>query len=391
MLELARHWLKSPTFDAILQRHAPETGYTYPMLRFGFDRMFAHWHLEAWRELIQQQAPSLCQKIPLERWLDASIDSEQRAAWLGRPSRKLFLVTASTVPSASLQDALLPLILPFTVTVRPAHNLVALFEALIDDMRQAAPILGTRLSVCRCGHDNDALQAALREHDMVSVSGSDISIAHYKTRCEALGIGMIAYGHKLSAIALPAGDFLELDTQDCANIACDATVWDQTGCLSPKCLFIDAPPDKASTFAQKLCHHLDAIAARLPEISPNMQDLTLRNSAIQTAVFDGASVYRGKVNHDLIFLHPPHAPFEPVLLPRCLNIYLTPDPIASSTLLAPYGQALGTKTPLTDQQKAELSKSGYHYFPRLGAMQDPPLAWCRDGIGSLAPLLDQYP
>ncbi|MCL2326858.1 MAG: hypothetical protein FWC40_10250 [Proteobacteria bacterium] len=391
MLRLARDWAQSPAFDAILQRHAPETGYTYPMLRFGFDRMFSHWHIEAWKALIEQQAPALCREALLERWLDADIGTEQRAAWLDKPSRRLFLVTASTVPSASLQDAILPLILPFTVTVRPAHNLVALFEALRDDICRVAPILGARLSVSRCGRDDDALQAALREHDMVSVSGSDTTIAHYKSRCEALGMGMIAHGHKLSAIALTAGDFLDLDTQDYANIACDASVWDQTGCLSPKCLFIDASPDEAGAFAKKLCHHLDAIAAQLPEMPPNMQELSLRNTAIQMAVFDGASLYRGKVNHDLIILHPPHVPFEPVLIPRCLNIYLTPDPIASSTQLAPYGQALGTKKPLTDNQKTALSKSGYNYFPRLGAMQDPPLTWCHDGIGSLAPLLDQYP
>lgn len=391
MLDLAYDILSSDGFGAILDRHAKAIGFRSEMLRWGFDTMAARWTSDAFVDLVHREAPVLLGDEAVFRTRIESVDGLEAiaSAAQGQSYASLFLVSASTVPSAAFQDAMIPLLLPLRVTLKPARRLSPLFEDILCYLHERFPVLAKRIRLFSAERDEEALLKALASHDVVNISGSDASIASFEALItslpKTLRPKMIAHGHRLSAMIVREDELEHLNEAEIAKMAVDLSVWDQEGCLSPKCLFVEASASRGIALAQKLVSALDHLALSLPELSPPMEILAAKNSAIRFSQIDGAVVIRATKNHDVIVVHPEGAAFEPLLLPRCLNIYPCQDALLALAQLSPRGQAVGSLTPIADE--ASLSAYGYNYFAPFGEMQDPPLDWCHDGIGTLKPLL----
>ena len=375
-------------FPTTIADHFKDTGYSAEMLLEGFRRVWHHLKRADFETLICREAPELLTRSPLETWLDASLSLETRRELYPECSaHELLLVTASTVPSAAFQDALVPLILPVRVTLRPAHNLVPLMRELVHWVTAHAPELGKRLTVCDTGHDVSELKSLIARHDALNVSGSDETIERYSSLCTPQTPIRIYHGHRLSAFMLFRGETDALSEKDADALAEDLSVWDQTGCLSPKIIFTEDGLHQAKALAERLCAALDRVAVRFPEVAPSLEALAQKNSRLRMAAFDGASLFKGTRNHDVVAVHEPGAPFEPILLPRTTSIYCVENAIEAAKCLSPRGQAMGSLKPLNDGQEKNLREAGFNYFCRPGFMQDPPLYWFHDNIGTLKPLL----
>ena len=373
----------------ILERHANEVGYTPQMLAWGFAHMFAHWQDAELRVFAAQEIPGFdMRNLPV--LLDADADLQQRSQIVPEPvTKKVLIVSASTVPSAVFQDVVLSLLAPVEVGLRPAQNLVPLFRELQAFIQLKTPKLAERLTIHETGHDERALSELLGQYDLIVVSGSDATIAHYRAIADATEPDcrprIVAHGHKFSAIAIPADDFAALTDKDLSAIAVDASVWDQTGCLSPKCVFVEATPDASLAFAQKLAQKLDETAITLPAVPMDIAASAARNNGLRMAQFDGAQIIQSPNNGDRIVVFPPDTAFRPLLYPRTLSVYPVSDAIKSAMQLAPHGQALGMREIPDDDVQKRLAPAGYNYFSRFGTMQDPPLSWFHDNIGTMRP------
>ena len=379
-----------PELPQILRRHAAETGYSPQMLEHGFARMFAHWNESQFGEFCRREIPGplpgdILHLFDTERTLD------ERKALIPLPcAENLLLVSASTVPSASFQDVILSLLLPLRVSQRPACNLLPLFEDLQAALMRTAPLLASRWEILSPTHDDARTADALARHDVVSISGSDATVEHYRRLAAALPEPhprIVAHGHRVSAAILRRGEIPSVSESDYAALAIDASVWDQTGCLSPKCLFVETDDAViADGIARKLARHLDLVAETLPAVPPDTAQSAARNSALLMAELDGATVVRAPRNQDAVVSWPCGTSFRPLGLPRTLQVYPVRDAVEAAKGLRPHGQAIASLTPLSECDARELADCGYNYFCRFGEMQDPPLTWFHDGIGTLRPL-----
>ena len=368
---------------------AAQTGYTPQMLQWGFDKMLSHWTREGFERFFAQECPELSAD-DVAKALCPETSFEARCRLFAKPTFKaMLLVTASTVPSAAFQDVFLSLLLPIRVTHRPAGCQHALFQALHACLEHQFPELASRWTIVAPDHDDTRTEALIEAHDVLNVSGSDATIGHFRKLAmqSKRKPFFIAHGHRLSAVALFQRDISELEDKDFDALALDASVWDQTGCLSPKIFFFEGSAEDAARFAQRLIESLDKVALHLPELPPDSAQLAAVNSACLMAQFDGARIFKAHRNHDVIVLHSNFEAFRPVLLPRTLNLCPVEHALDAAMRLAPNGQALASRVPLAQDDALRLRKqAGFNYFPRFGNMQDPPLTWLHDDIGTIKPL-----
>ncbi len=375
-------------FPQAITEFAPSTGYSAPVIHEGFERVWRQFDRTHFEKLITEEAPILLERGSLDTWLDAHLSLDARLNLFPEcGTHSLLLITASTVPSAAFQDLFISLILPIKVTLRPAHNLIPMMQMLVDHLTTYAPEMGTRVSLCDTGHDDDALRRIIQSHDTLNISGSDESIQHIQTLASEMPQKWIRHGHRVSAAALFRGETQTLDDSTLLKLAEDLSIWDQTGCLSPKIIFIEENFDTAKKFAKQLILKLDQVAKKLPETTPDLTELAVKNSRLRMTAFDGANIFRAQANHDVLVVYPPGSPIVPILHPRTTCIFCVQNAIKAASIFAGKGQAFGTQKPLNDAQTAELSCFGFNYFCTFGAMQDPPLYWKHDNIGTLLPLI----
>lgn len=376
--------------------HAQCLGYSKEMIKWGFSRMLAQWSTSEWIAFLQNELPVL-EPIDIDRLFETELcDDDRSQIWtrfLGpktRFYRRVALIPASTVPSAVFQDICQILVLPVTLTVRPPQAHFELYKAWKQRFDQSIPSYGARLTIATPSHDDDETFDLCRSHDCICISGSDDTVDHYRSLCAAIEQRnrprIVAHGHRLSAICIDKEAFQSLDRFDYLRMAIDASVWDQTGCLSPKFAFIEANFDAACRLAENLCAALDKIGIQLPAIPPDIAASAAKNSALLMASLDGAFVVRS-MHGDAVAVYPKEAPFEPLLHPRLLQIYCADSAIDAALALRPRGQAMATLTTLPFEAKKKLEQAGFNYFCTLGHMQNPPMTWLHDGIGTLRPLI----
>ena len=168
---------------------AQSLGYSKQMIAWGFDHMFAHWAPTTWIDFLRGEIPALS-PTHAQTLCNADLPDEDRAQiWantLGKNKRiyqRIVLVPASTVPSAVFQDICQILILPVALTLRPPRAHIDLYTTWKHHINQYMPAFGARLAIAQPSHDDDDTRQLCRSHNAIVISGSDATIAHYRTLC----------------------------------------------------------------------------------------------------------------------------------------------------------------------------------------------------------------
>lgn len=151
------------------------------------------------------------------------------------PARLVVCVLAGNVFTAGLRAVLVPLLVGAPVLAKASSEddvLVRFFKQAID---RADPELGSLFGVVTFDRDRAELRDALFESaEVVSVYGDDRTMQSIRRQLPA-GCRLIAHGHGLGAIYLPApwlGDERGA-TALARKAALDVAAYDQRGCLSP--------------------------------------------------------------------------------------------------------------------------------------------------------------
>ena len=123
----------------------------------------------------------------------------------------------------------------------------------------------------------------------------------------------------------------------------------------------------------------------MPGLEPDLSMVAARNLALRMCLLDGCEVLRGK-NRDTVVVHRALSMERALMFERTLNIYPVENAVEAAMMLAPRGQGVGFFESPDDDVKKQLSCAGYNYFCRFGKMQDPPLTWLHNGVGTVKPL-----
>ena len=353
-------------------------GFTQPVVERGLAVALEGFTHGALRELYERELG------------DAARGTASRLA-SGFPTTAVLL--AGAIPSAALVALLAPLALRSAVLAKPAARdplTAPLLHASLA--RRDAGLAASLRAVAFDAREDEAVDAFLAA-DCVVATGADATVARLAARV-APPRRFVGYGHRVSFAALGAEALGGAALEDaCARLALDVALWDQLGCLSPVALLVAGDAAAARSAAEALAAALARIERDLPRgaLAPEAAAAIAHERAeaeLRAAAHGRVALFAGQAS---TVVAEADARPRPVPLHRFVRVLpcSTPDGVADA--LAPYGPHLaavglagfGSGAARLAEALAALGAS--RVCP-LGAMQAPPLSWCHDGQGVLAPL-----
>ncbi len=373
----------SPVREALAQQLPEATGFSEPVVRAGLEHALAGFGREALLALVERELGGL-----------AALDGRGERLVAGFDATAVIL--AGSLPTPTLVAVLAPLVLRSPVLVKPASRDPLTASLVVKSLAMVDADLADCVAVQPFdGHDAASL-AALLEAECVVATGSDETVAHVAARV-APSQRFVGHGHKLSVAALGEeaqdGEALDAAMQ---GLALDVALWDQQGCLSPLALYVvggDAKaPDRA---AEALARALEEIEARLPRGrgEPAAAALAVHERAeAEMRAAGGAPVaVHASDGTRWTVVREADARFRRAPLDRFVRVHPVADPdglLDALAPLAPHLAAVGCAGlgARADALVPALAGLGASRVCPLGTLQAPPLGWCHDGRGVLAPL-----
>jgi hypothetical protein len=353
-------------------------GFTQPVVERGLALALGGWTSGALRELYERELGT------------AAVPTALRIA-SGFPITAVLL--AGAIPSAALVPILAPLALRSAVLAKPAARDPLTAQLLRASLARRDAALAAALRVVAFDAREDAALDAFVSADCVVATGSDATVARLSARVPPPR-RFVGYGHRVSFAALGAEALAGAALEEAsARLALDVALWDQLGCLSPIALLVAGDAAAARRAAEALAAALAHTETELPrgEVAPEAaaRIASERAEAEMRAAADGRAALLAGAAWTVVA--EADARPRPAPLHRFVRVLpcATPDGVAAA--LAPYGRHLaavglagfGAGAPGLG---AALAAAGASRLCPLGAMQAPPLAWCHDGAGVLAPL-----
>jgi acyl-CoA reductase-like NAD-dependent aldehyde dehydrogenase len=291
------------------------------------------------------------------------------------------LVAAALVGSASLVK---------TASADPLS--VSLWAASVA---RQDPEIGECLAVLWWrGGQTDLEVVALDGADVVIAYGSEQTIRELQGRVRSRFLG---HGHRVS-FGVVGREVLARADEVAERAAYDASLFDQQGCLSPHCFYVEeGGAVSPKEFAALLAAAMTRWAVHLPPGS-----LT-RGEAAAVRKFRAGYEAQGMTGKDIaLFLDPKGLDWtviydgDPTFTPSCLHRTVLVKPVADLSEVGsrlrswrPYLQAAGVAvTPERIRMLAgALGQAGVNRVCPMGKMQAPPLTWHQEGRFLLRDLL----
>lgn len=244
------------------------------------------------------------------------------------------------------------------------------------------------------GGEVDLEEVAFTRADVVIAYGADATIRSIQGRVRGRFLG---HGHRLS-FGCVGREVLTQAGAVAKQAAYDASLFDQHGCLSPHCFYVEEGGEVTPReFSGLLAAAMEAWARELPPGPPTIEEA----AAVQTfrAQYEARELGGKEVN---LFSSPRGVEWaviydaDPTFTPSCLHRTVLVKPVADLAELPPllqswrpYLQAIGIA--VSEERLAKLGpllgRTGVSRICPLGKMQAPPLTWHQEGREVLQSLL----
>ncbi|WP_160669327.1 acyl-CoA reductase [Pseudarthrobacter sp. ATCC 49987] len=262
------------------------------------------------------------------------------------------------------------------------------------------PDLATCLAILHWpGGDEDIEQAAFNHSEAVTATGGRKAIESVAGRLPA-GMPFVPYGHKMS-FAVIGREALALNryTETARRAARDASQYDQQGCLSPHCLFIErGGAVDPKTFAAALAAEMSRFERSKPRAQLTLEEsagIERIRSSYEFRAYDNKTIELFSsdtgTGWTVIYEEKPER-FEPSPLNRLLRVHPVDGINDVERLAAPVRRYLQTAgvacSPerLNDWAQA-LGRCGVDRICAVGQMPEPAAGWHHDGRGNLTALV----
>lgn len=394
--ETAGHW-RYPDYP--LRRFALDQApamlsFSRPTVERGLDALFGELTEENLRALIIQD-------LAHPRRLDAMTTSpgESHRSALAWGPELLVHIAAGNIPNPSIVSMVLGLLMRSAQFVKCAAG-TALFPRLFaHSLYETDHKLGACLEVADWPGGSAALEDALfAEADCVTATGSDETLQAIRQRLPGR-TRFIGHGHRVSFGFIAREVLSGTSARRLAKQAAeDVAAWDQRGCLSPHCFYVeDGGGTAPEQFAALLATELTRLEASSPRgelrveehavISLKRDFYRVRASAsTETRLWQS----EGSTAWTVVYEH------EPAFQESCLNrfVYVKRATDLEEVLrhAEPWRGQVSTVGLAASGDKAQelvrqLTHWGVTRICPVGRMQRPPLAWRHDGRPALGDLV----
>lgn len=355
------------------------TGLSRPMVSRGLDLM-----LEGYR------TPGLLALLEAELGEPEVLDTFRPSHGIMRRAygpQLTVVICSSNLPAIAAHSLILAILTKSAVLVKSATGEPLFAPLFIRSLAEAEPLLGEVLAaVWWKGGARELEDQVFDRADPVIVYGNDETIRDVQHRVPGR---CLTFGHGISLGVIAREALSDLE-ETAARAATDVALFDQQGCLSPHLFYVETGgPVGPREVAKALATALEAVEVTLPrgrippEASSEIQQLrgTIR---FRELAGEDVALYASSVGTTWTVIYEA----DQACIPSCLYRTVRVKPVADlrevPALIHPWRavlQAVGVAVPdarlgpLADQ----LSRAGALRICPLGRMQQPALAWHREG------------
>jgi len=376
-----------------LERGPAATKFSRPVLERGLDEFFRQLTPENFCALLEQELGSG------QRLHDFVQAANAGAAALVRGPEFLVHIAAGNLPNPTLMSMTLGLLTRSAQFVKCASGAAFLPRIFAHLIYETDHKLGACLELAEWGGGNTDLEKVLfAEADCVTVTGADQTLAAVQARLP-VKVRFVGYGQRVS-FGFVAREVLREDeiSKLISRAADDVIAWDQNGCLSPHCFYVEERgPVESDRFAALLAAELMRREIREPR-----GDIPLESSAeiaSRRALYETLAAHRGDVKiwssqnstaWTVVFEHELRFHFSP--LNRFIFVKPVPDVAAAfQGLDEVQGKVSTVGLAAPPEKMRDLARQfalwGATRICPLGLMQNPPLTWRHDGRPALGELV----
>jgi len=379
-----------------LERGPAETGFSKPILEKGLDDFFRQFTPENFQALLEQDlggaAAVTDTEIPTPR-----APRLAPAFWLGPAF--LVHIAAGNLPNPTLMSLTLGLLTRSAQFVKCASGASFLPRLFAHALYQADPKLGACLEIAEWRGGNRDLENALFAHaDCLTATGNDETLAAIRAQLPAK-VRFLGYGQRVS-FGFVTREVLREETiaEVVSRAADDVIAWDQNGCLSPHCFYVE---ERGAVESDKFAALLAVELAQREPQAPRGKISVAESAAIASrrAIYETIAAHRADAKiwssqdstaWTVVFEHDVNFRCSP--LNRFIHVKPVPD---VATVMKGvdeiHGQVSTVGIAAPPEKMRELARQFAHWGATricpLGQMQQPPLTWRHDGRPALGDLV----
>ncbi len=398
LTSLAKEWLDPEfPFRKLALAEAPSvTGFSRATLVIGLDGFFKNLTTEAFEALLEQD---LGAAERLDQFTTTAHEQKVGRASIAVAPELQAHIAAGNLPNPALTSLILGVLTRSAQFLKCASGAALLPRLFAHSIYHADPKLGACLEVADWrGGDTELERALFEEADLVTVTGSEETLADIRQRIPAR-TRFLGFGFRVSfayiAQEMLTGLHVRKIVERAAN---DVIAWNQLGCLSPHVIYVQAG---SSVPAEKFAELLAGVLAER-ELAEPRGDLPVGVAAM---IASRRSIYELRAANSpdcLLWTSKDSTAWtvvyeaEPRFQISCLHRFIYVKPVKNLTEALQGADdvrgkvsSVGLAVPehQTQELATELARWGVSRVCRLGQMQNPPLAWRHDGRPALGDLV----
>jgi hypothetical protein len=383
LCSVAAEWLQPENrLRKLALEFGPEqTGFSRPILQKGLDSFFAQFTAENFRALIRQDLGN----------------GDTGHFWQGPDF--LVHIAAGNLPNPAWMSMTLGLLTRSAQFVKCASGASFLPRLFAHSIYEVDRKFGACLELAEWRGGNLDLEKALfAEADCLTATGSDEALASIRTRLPA-NVRFLGYGQRVSFGFLAREALRDEEiSQVVSRAADDVIAWDQNGCLSPHCFYVE---ERGAVESDKFAGLLAAELSKREITEPRGKVSVEESAAIASrrSMYETLAAHRGDIKvwlsenstaWTVVFEHQTHFHFSP------LNRFIFVKPVPDIAAVFPGVDELrgkvstvGIAAPPEKMRELarQLARWGVTRICPLGRMQNPPLTWRHDGRPALGDLV----
>ncbi len=397
LCEVATEWLQPENqFRKLALELGPaETGFSKPILEKGLDGFFCQFTPDNFHALLKQELGHAQQ---LDQFVAGDDDKLNRTAMVHGPEF-IVHVAAGNLPNPALMSLTLGLLTRSAQFMKCASGAALMPRLFAHSIYQIDPKLGACLEIAEWRGGNHELENELFAHaDCLTATGSDETLAAIRARLPAR-VRLLSYGQRVS-FGFVTREVLREETigEIVSRAADDVIAWDQHGCLSPHCFYVE---ERGAVESDKFAQLLAVELAKRESTEPRGKISVEESATIASrrAIYETIAAHRADAKiwssqnstaWTVVFEHDVRFQFS------CLNrfIYVKPVPDVAAVLpgvdeIRGKVSTVGIAAPPEKMKELALrfARWGATRICPLGQMQNPPLTWRHDGRPALGDLI----
>lgn len=396
--EVAKQWLApySPWMTQALSEGPASLGLSREILADGLESFFRLLTPRALSGLVVQE---FGHPYRLDRLI--ANDAEITAGVLvqARGPELLAHIAAGVLPTPVFLSIIQGLLIRSAQFVKCATGASLLPRLFAHSLRDVEPKLASCLELAEWkGGEHPAEASLFSEADYVVAAGSDETVDAIRSKLPARA-RFLGYGHRVSAAYITREALNPADEKRTVEAAAlDVAAWDQLGCLSPHCIYVELggmqPPEG---FAALLAAELARLEERLPRgpLGPEAAAQIFQHREffqVRAASELGTRCWFSPGSTAWSVVYEPDARFQLSCLHRFIFVKAVETPeecLRQAEPIRGHWSTVGLAAPA--DRRAELAQLfanwGITRICPLGRMQRPPLSWRHDGRPVLADLV----